>query len=415
MRNLVSLVLATSFLMISCNKEDDSQTNNSKIAIKASIPGSSQKSAGLKSANALSLSDAKKALVFNSTGYELFNIENGTVTAYATAGTATAIAFLDAGNRYIGCLCSGGLNVLPLVSLKDGENTIIDLSNLSLEGTSVIPANNPIGNEIVLSAEEIARYKELGAYYESLSKNIDCDNDGLPDLLSKKFFNISSVFQIHCGSFGLNNTPPQVNDTASFFINYKIRIAGGKSLIPTNTDIEFSGPEGSPYNDIVQEGYSPAPDGFISAFVRQSTPPAGYPFGSAFLPFRQGKYTITLDAKNYTLNYSNINAKYFFILALPTIHTNDRNEIISVSVEYRDMEDDVVDAENFVYQTQITLRDGNTQISQMGALWENPETKTNNELYNFVLPAPVPLSDLHNISVMYVDLIGNSYEIGFMP
>jgi hypothetical protein len=63
--------------------------------------------------------------------------------------------------RYIGCLCSGGLNLLLLVGPKDGDHTIIDLSE-----------------------EEIDRYKELGSYYESLSKNMDADNDGIPDILN---------------------------------------------------------------------------------------------------------------------------------------------------------------------------------------------------------------------------------------
>ena len=128
------------------------------------------KSRTLNVANQLSLSDAKKVLVFNSTSYKVFDIVNNSFTADAVSGTATAIAFLDANNQYIGCLTAGGLNVLPLVSLKDGDNTIIDLSTLTLDGTSVIPANNPLGNSILLNNEEIAWYKELGGYYESLSK-----------------------------------------------------------------------------------------------------------------------------------------------------------------------------------------------------------------------------------------------------
>jgi len=105
----------------------------------------------VKSAKLLSLSDAKKVLVFNSTSYQLFNIEGSSFTAEALSGTATALAFLDEGNRYIGCLCAGGLNVLPMVSLKNVDNTVIDLSTLTLDGTSVIPANNPIGDEISLN------------------------------------------------------------------------------------------------------------------------------------------------------------------------------------------------------------------------------------------------------------------------
>ena len=287
MRNLC-LIIAISIIIAGCGKNDDAESNYAKIVIKGNISGSNLKSTGLKSTGALSLSDAKKVLVFNSTGYELFNIKDSAFTAKAMSGTATALAFLDADNKYIGALCAGGLNVLPLVSLKDGDNTVIDLSNLTLDGTRVLPANNPIGNEISLNEEEIAWYKELGAYYESLSKNIDADNDGVPDILDKKEFNISTIFDIYCGSWGLNDTPPQINDADHFFINYAMRIAGGKALIPSNENIVLSGPETSPYNDITQPHYATGPDCFIAFFKRETPAPPGYPFGSAFLPFAQG-------------------------------------------------------------------------------------------------------------------------------
>jgi|WetSurSiteA1Bulk_404760.scaffolds.fasta_scaffold00146_15 hypothetical protein len=415
MRNLF-LLIAISMIIVSCNKDNNNaESNYARIVIKGSISGSNLKSTGTKSESLLSLSDAKKVLVFNSTGYQLFNIEDNAFTASATSGTATALAFLDANNQYIGALCAGGLNVLPLVSLKDGDNTVIDLSSLTLEGTRVIPTNNPIGNEINLNEDEIAWYKELGAYYESLSKNIDADNDGVPDILVKKEFNISTLFDIYCGSWGLNDTPPQINDTAHFFINYAMRIAGGKALIPENENIVLSGPEGSPYTDIIQPHYATGPDCFIAFFKREAPAPQGYPFGSAFLPFAQGIYTVTIDNKSYTLNYSNINAKYFFILAEPTVHTNEANEVVSVSIEYRDMNQALVTAENYVFQTQVTL-DGfqGNRICQVGTLWENPEAKTNTELYTFILPEPVPLANIRSVGVCYVDMIGNAYNIGFI-
>jgi len=101
-------------------------------------------------------------------------------------------------------------------------------------------------------------------------------------------------------------------------------------------------------------------------------------------------------------------------LAKPTIQTNDKNEIISVSIEYRDMQNNLVTAENFVFQTQVTLEGIQDRLCQIGALWENPEAKTNTDLYNFKLPTPIPLSELRYLSVMYVDLIGNSYNIGYI-
>ena len=412
MKNLIVLV-AIVFGVLACSKEE-SNFNFPKIVIKGNISGS-HKSTELKSSTSLSLSDAKKVLVFNSTSYELFNIEGSSFSAEAISGTATALAFLNEDNQYIGCLCAGGLNVLPLVSLKDGDNTVIDLSTLTLDGTSVIPANNPIGNEINLNAEEILWYKELGSYYESLSKNIDADNDGVPDILNKKALNISTLFFISCGAWGLNNSSSQVIDTSNLFINYTIRVSGGKSLIPSNTNIVFSGPEGSPYNDIKQAGYSTGPDCFITSFSRETPSLPGDPFGTVCLPFQKGMYSLKLDNKFYSLNYSNISAKYFCILAKPSIQTNEKNEIISVSVEYRNLQNDLVTAENFVFQTQVTLEGTQDRLCQIGALWENPEAKTNTELYNFKLKTPVPLSELRFLSVMYVDLIGNSYNIGYTP
>jgi hypothetical protein len=47
----------------------------------------------------------------------------------------------------------------------------------------------------------------------------------------------------------------------------------------------------------------------------------------------------------------------------------------------------------------------------VGALWENPEAKSNTELYNFQLPEPVPLSEIE-VWYCYVDMIGNAYNIG---
>ncbi len=42
-----------------------------------------------------------------------------------------------------------------------------------------------------------------------------------------------------------------------------------------------------------------------------------------------------------------------------------------------------VTPENYVYQTQVTLTGSQSQLCQMGALWENPEAKTNTEIYQF--------------------------------
>lgn len=412
-RNLI-LLLVISSLLISCSKENSPDTKG--IIIKGRISASGLKSnTNLKTTHTeCTLADAKKILVFNSSGgYELFNIEDSSFAARAMQGTAAALVFLGDANNFIGCLQAGGLNVLPLVSLRDGDNTVIDLSNLTLDGTNVLPSNNPIGAEINLNQEEIERYRQFGSFFKSLSKNIDADGDGKPDLIDRKALYISTMYDIYCGMWGLNNTAPQIIDTSRLFVNYVLRIWGEKSIIPVNTDITLSGPESLPYNDIEKSYYTLAPDGFIAMFRRPTTAPSGYPFGSAFLPFGDGKYNLNLDDKTYALQYSKVDAKYFFILALPTVHTNDNNEITSISIEYKNIFGETINPENFVYQTMVQLNSGNNQLDQIGCLWENPEAKTNTELYDFVSSKKINASDLTGINVCYLDLVGNSYNINF--
>ncbi len=111
--------------------------------------------------------------------------------------------------------------------------------------------------------------------------------------------------------------------------------------------------------------------------------------------------------------YSKLDAKYFFILSLPTVHTNDKNEITSISVEYKDFSGNTINPENFIYQTMIQLNNGGNQLEQIGVLWESPEAKTNEELYNFVSVRKINVSELTGINVCYLDLLGNSYNINF--
>jgi lipocalin len=405
----IILLLAVSSLILSCNKEN--KPNLHGIIIKGKIPSGISKKVANGNAS-YTLADAEKILVFNSSGsYDIFNIKGSSFTVNALQGTAAAMVFLTAENSYIGCLHAGGLNVLPLVSLKDGENTVIDLSNLTLEGTNVIPSNNPIGNEINLTNDEIERYRQFGAFFQSLSQNTDADDDGKLDLLDQKALFISTIYDIYCGMWGLNNSSPEIIDPSTLFVNYTIRIWGQKSIIPVNKEVTFSGPEGAPYGDIQKSYYTNAPDGFITFFRRPA--PAPYPIGTQFLPFENGKYDILLDSKKYSLLYSKVDAEYFFVLALPVVHTNDNNEITSISIEYKDIYGQTINPENFVYQTMVQLNNEENQLEQIGALWESPEAKTNTELYNYIPVKKINVSQLTGINVCYLDLVGNSYNINF--
>ena len=115
MKKIISLYIAFA-LLVSCQKDNNGNLGNGKIAIKGSIPGKSQK----KSEEIFSLTDAKKVLVFSKYYYSLTDIVNGSFTVTGQIGTGVALIFLDVNNKYIGNLSAQGLNMLPLGSLSNG-------------------------------------------------------------------------------------------------------------------------------------------------------------------------------------------------------------------------------------------------------------------------------------------------------
>jgi len=414
MKNL-ALAFAISAILLSCNKDNQGNRGNGGITIKGTISGSNTpKSATLKSGNVLQLADARKVLVFNPFRYTLADIVNGSFTATADIGSVTALIFLDANNKYIGNLFSGGLNMLPLGDLKDGESTTIDLQSLTLDNTSVVPTHNPIGNEINITAEEITRLKELGGFFESLAKNLDADNDGVPDVLSNKQLTISSHFSIFGGHWGTDNTPPPSFNASQLYINYQVRISGNISMAPANgNSVALSGPDGSAYTDIKTRSYLADQDCFITFFNRETQASQGAPWGTSYLPFKKGTYSFTLNGSQiYSLTYCNVNAMYYLAIATPTLHTNSNGMITSVSIDYKLPDNTIIDPVNLVTILQLQFCNKNGNRVELGSLYAGvPTAGTLKDFSNVVLPNPVALSTLDHLNVNYNDLLGNEYDV----
>jgi hypothetical protein len=404
MKNMLVL-LSITMIMAGCTKDKESKDTGSNIVIKGTIRSSANvKSTILKTANSFLLSDARKVLVFNSNSYSVFNIGDSTFSALAPSGTACALSFLTENNQFIGCLHAGGLNVLPLVSLKDGDQTVIDLSTLTQEGTNIIPANNPLGNEIGLNAEEIEWYKEIGGFYESITKNIDVDNDGVIDVLSKKDLRVSSSFMLHAGKWGINDLNPEIYDTTDISIGYSMRFSYGENILPANAESAvLSGPIDDPYNDISMLRYATADRGFLAFFNRAGE-------GQYFPPFKKGEYTMTVNGIDYTINYATVCPKIYLIFAEPTLYTDNNGDITSISVKYKRFDGSIVNPDNFIYLIQIQLMSGN-QVISLGASLYSDQNPTEMEKYNFVLTTPLSPTNLFQIDAYYQDLLGNEYNI----
>jgi len=403
MRKILILIIVAAVLS-NCRKDENNMNNNKGgIQIKGKI------SQVKKSSN--SLADAKKILVFGGTAaggppaLSFVDIVNGSFLADCRIGTAVAMVFLDENNKYIGTLSTQGLNLLPLCSMPEGDSSTIDLSTLTLEGSTVIPSHDPFGNEIIISEADINSLKEVDGYFETLSKNIDADNNGELDLLSDKQIYIKSSFAIMAGKYGINNTGAVISDTALNSIQYNTYITGGLGF--TEPDTAFlAGPEGNPYEDI-QFGHLQDIDNNGHGFS------TGFYIGNS--AFKKGIYTLTLDEQPYTISFSNIDASYNLVFATPTLNTDGEGKLVSIDLKYQHADYVEVNPENIMTDLIIELND-----TLKNRLFNSPRIISKNTinigsyvtgLDSYTLETPLNISALEYIDIVYTDLLGNLYFI----
>lgn len=407
MRNLI-LAFAVILLIMSCSKDKNSA--NSGIVIKGRISGSTMKGPDTKGPSVLSLTDAKKVFVAKINNgmlkSEFIDISDGSFAATAELGIATALVFLDINNKYIGTLSTRGLNLLPLSNLTDGENTAIDLADLSLVGTSVIPSHDPFGNEIIISDDEVNRLKEIDGFFETLAKNIDADNDNIIDALNDNQLFIKTRFWVQASHWGVNGSSPLMSDIDVNNLGYQIELDGAGGFSRPNT-IVLSGPEDVPYDDIsTQFINSNGNGGFYSGISR---------IGGLF---KKGTYSIDIDGSVYTLDYANTDARQNQLFVLPTLNTNSEGKLVSIKLEYKLPDGSPVDPINILTDIMIQFTDdsGNQYFNSP---WLKNEGASIDQctcvsgVYLYTPDTPVDISHLNRITIPYNDLLGNTYFINW--
>jgi hypothetical protein len=404
MRNFI-IILGMLFAIIACNK--DINSGNLGIVIKGKISASNIKGAGIKG-ESFSITDAATVFSVNINNGSLIsesvNIIDGSFTVTAGIGTATALIFFDANSKYIGTLSTRGLNLLPLNNLEGGENTTIDLANLSLSGTTITASHDPFGNEIIINDAEINRLKELDGFFESLAKNLDADNNGILDATVGKQLFIKTRFWVKANLRGLN-TSPNISDIDRNSLGYAIELDGGTGFSKPGS-IVLSGPEGNPYNDISTSTINSNGDGgFYSVILRSGG------------LFKKGIYTLNIDGYNCSLEYSN-NEVQNQVFILPTLHTNSDGKLVSISLEFILPDGSSIDPINILTDVMIQLtNDSGVQyfdsprLKNEGASLEGCNCITG--VYSYTPYTPVDISNLASINIGYNDLLGNSYSINW--
>jgi hypothetical protein len=401
---LLVILVVVAIVFSSCKKEEEEEENTDKGIIKGRISQDKTKAS-------IGLSEATKILVINvhigSLSTHFVDIQNGEFLDSIEIGQIAAYVFLNDQNQYIGTLACQELNLLPFCNLSNGENTSIDLLDLSLVGTSVIPSHDPLGNEIIISDSEINSLLEISGFFETLSKNIDSDNDGNLDILDNKQLFIKTRFNLSAGQWGLNNSDPVFSESMLGSLSYALEINGGSGYSHPSS-IVLSGPAENAHTDISQVcNNSDGNGGFYAVFARESS-----------LAFNDGIYTICIDGNDHTMNFSNIDAGLHLLIVLPTLQTNSEGKLVSFTLEYRLPDNTIVDPVNILTDVMLQFND-----SEFNQFYNSPRLINEGMviqgcdciqgLYSYTLDTPIDITALEMLSVGYNDLLGNSYSISF--
>lgn len=388
----------------------DRINNENAIVIKGKISTVSKSNGNrVKSINELTLADARKVLLYYGFNNIAFvDIVNGAFSANAQIGRVAALIFLDENNKYIGTFQNRGLNLLPLGNLTDTEQTVIDLSTLTLVGTNVLPSHDPFGNEINITDDEINSLKQLSGFFKALAKNIDTDNDGILDVLGNKQLFIISHFGITAGHWGLNKTTPILPDSSEIEIRYAVDVFGDSGFDQLYNKMTLSGPEGDPYPKISTEFINShhMNSGFFSRFFILD--------GETVVnqPFRQGIYSLDIEGKIYTFGFSNIDAKKNLVMVVPTLHTNSEGKLTSFTLEYKLPNGKIINPENILSDVSLHLGGNNGKVIYESP-WLSKYISGGNHvlgIYSHSLEKPVDITGLTSIVVGYNDMLGNCYD-----
>jgi len=401
MKILIIFILGV--MIFSGCKKDNNHNLDHGVLIKGTLTDNKTKS----TKSGLTLSDADKIMVIYGQMYEVVDINDDSFALYAPPGSATALIFVSKDLEYIGHLSVGGLNMLPLVNLSDGENTVIDLSTLTLDGDRIYPENDPVGEEILISEEFIELLQELGAFYESLSENIDTDSDGEPDYFSDSHIMINTIFWADAGICGVNDSLPHLfgelnSDIQEVKMYFMFNIRGGYGIIPENINVAFNGPEGNPHTNInVGDNYCYFPNcqfGFQSTFDRSDEQ-----------PFETGVYNFSLDGSTfYKLHYYKVDVERFLVVARPRLITDEQGNVTSISINYASTNSQIVEAPDFITTLRVELMPfggGNCVV-----VGDNPDNAIT-DYSNVIISEEINVDDIERVTITYTDIVGNDYNI----
>lgn len=196
--------------------------------------------------------EAVKVLAISSTdSYKMESITNNNFIIELDNGKPWGLIFLNGSEQPLGFMSLGnGIESLPLPFMMPGTDTI-DLQTITRSGNIFTPGYNPIGNEIVITDEQIEATACMDDYLAALLKNPDVNGNGQIDVLEDKFFKLEVIYFIKPGRFQGSALTPA-------YESYKL-IEGYRLFLTVKDNsftetVYFTGPDGSPLNNTPSEG-----------------------------------------------------------------------------------------------------------------------------------------------------------------
>lgn len=231
-------------LVNACQKDNDDQGNQEEdiVGTPVLITGSVNSA----------LTGAVKVLAISSTdSYKMESITNDNFRIELDNGKPWGLIFLNSAEQSLGLVSFGnGIESLPLPLMTAGTDTI-DLQTITKSGDIFTPGHNPIGNEIVITDEQMEATACMDDYLAALLKNPDVNGNGQIDVLEGKFYKLEVIYFIKPGRFqGAALTPEY--DSYKLIEGYRLFLTIKDKSFPEK--VYFSGPAGSPLSNTPSEG-----------------------------------------------------------------------------------------------------------------------------------------------------------------
>ena len=150
------------------------------------------------------------------------------------------------------------------------------------------------------------------------------DNNGTPDVMEGKLIQLYETNSFKGGTWGTDTQNPILTEPSQITLDYGIHMVGPNAWLSNTANAvaenaQLSGPASNPHGDIINSGNSYINNKeFKLNFARRSSNQQPM----TYLPFDDGVYTLSIDNKELTFNYIQVNMSNYLILAVPTLHNN---------------------------------------------------------------------------------------------